>query len=165
MPFTPYHIGPHLLLGLALIVFIDIPTFILANVVTDIQPLLVIMGFMSPPVHGFSHTFVGGGIIGLILGIISMPFIPFYRRIFKFTRLPYNTSKITIVISAILGCWFHVITDAPIYADIEPLFPFFDNPVKESLSYHFVTKFCLACFPPALILLLLIMRRHSKKAQ
>lgn len=164
MPFTPYHIGPHLLMGLIFIPFIDIPTFILANVAVDLQPLLVMLGYIGPPLHGISHTFLGGTVIGIVLGIISIPLIPLYKTIFHRMKLPYNTTRLTIIISAILGAWFHVITDAPIYSDIEPLYPFFDNPVRQTLSYHFVAKFCLACFPPAFILLVFIWIKHSKKA-
>ena len=163
MPFTPYHIGPHLLLGLVLIGVIDIPTFILANVAVDLEPLFVMMGYIDGPLHGLSHTFIGSLGLGLVLGVISIPLIPLYKSIFERLKLPYNTTKLTIVISAILGCWFHVITDAPIYSDIEPFYPLFDNPVKESLSYHFVAKFCLACFPLAFILLIIRIRNFRKK--
>lgn len=153
MPFTPYHFGPHLLVGLIFIKFLDIPTFLASNILVDLQPLLVLAGWMEPPLHGISHTFLGATVIGLILGIISIPFMKYYTRIYSFFNLKYSITKFSIILSGILGAWFHVITDTPIYDDINPFYPLFANPVKESLTYHFVANFCLVCFIPALALL------------
>ena len=42
MLFTPYHFGPGLLIGLVFLSFIDIPTFLTANLIVDIEPFLVL---------------------------------------------------------------------------------------------------------------------------
>jgi len=40
MPFTPFHLGPALLLGLMLSKYIDLATFLFANILVDLEPLL-----------------------------------------------------------------------------------------------------------------------------
>ena len=41
MPFTPYHFGPSGFFGLALKKWIDLPVFLLANVIIDVEVLLI----------------------------------------------------------------------------------------------------------------------------
>lgn len=43
MPFTLYHLGPSLGLGLPLRKYVHAPTFILANVIVDVEPFLVLV--------------------------------------------------------------------------------------------------------------------------
>ena len=42
MPFTPFHLGPGLLLGLLLLSYVDLPTFLLASVIVDVEPFLAL---------------------------------------------------------------------------------------------------------------------------
>jgi len=42
MPFTPYHLGPGLFVGLLFLGFIDFPTFLVASVIVDMEPFLVL---------------------------------------------------------------------------------------------------------------------------
>ncbi len=39
MPFTPFHFGPSAVIALPLNRYIDIPTFLLANIAVDIEPI------------------------------------------------------------------------------------------------------------------------------
>jgi len=51
MPFTPFHLGPALTIGLPLRRFIHAPTFIVANVIVDVEPFLVMvlgLNYRSP---------------------------------------------------------------------------------------------------------------------
>ena len=56
MPFTPFHIGPHATVGLALQNYIDVPVFITANVAVDLEPLFVILFKPDYPLHGYFHS-------------------------------------------------------------------------------------------------------------
>ena len=49
MPFTPYHLGPRLFVGLLFLGFIDFPTFIVANVIVGGEPFLVLTLSMNYP--------------------------------------------------------------------------------------------------------------------
>jgi len=143
MPFTPLHFGWHGLVGALSFRHLCFPTFLLANIVVDIQPLLVLLGLINTPLHGISHSLLGSAVICFIFGIICIPVTPYYERYFKSKKLQYKKSNSKTIISAILGGWFHVITDAPIYSDLQPLFPYAHNPVKQTLSYSFVSHICI----------------------
>ena len=41
MPFTPYHVGPSGFVGLVFGKWIDLPVFVLANVIVDVEVLAV----------------------------------------------------------------------------------------------------------------------------
>ena len=62
MPFTPFHFGPSATIAFPLRGKIDIPVFILANVAIGIEPLTVMILNLSYPLHGYAHSFLGGGL-------------------------------------------------------------------------------------------------------
>ena len=72
MPFTPLHLGPALLFGLLFLGFIDFPTFLVANVIVDIEPFLVLALNLNYPLHGFFHSFLGGTLIAILLAFIML---------------------------------------------------------------------------------------------
>ena len=43
MPFTPFHFGAHACIAIPLRKIIDIPVFILSNIIIDIEPLIVMI--------------------------------------------------------------------------------------------------------------------------
>ena len=65
MPFTPYHPGPGLFVGLLFLGFIDFPTFLVASVIVDVEPLLVLAFNLNYPLHGFFHSFLGGTLVAV----------------------------------------------------------------------------------------------------
>jgi hypothetical protein len=69
MPFTSYHLGPGLMVGLLFLNFIDFPTFLVASVIVDIEPFIVLFFNLDYPLHGFFHSFLGGTIVALLLTI------------------------------------------------------------------------------------------------
>ena len=88
MPFTPFHFGPGLLFGLLLLSYIDFPTFLLANVIIDIEPILVLSLKLNYPLHGILHSFLGGIIFSFLLAaraclnmsiLIPVTFLPFHK--------------------------------------------------------------------------------------
>ena len=74
MPFTPYHFGAHACASLPFRHQLDVPVFIAANVVIDLEPLLVLGLHLDYPVHGYAHTLLFGGAIGLGFGALAYPF-------------------------------------------------------------------------------------------
>ncbi|MCK4239253.1 MAG: hydrolase, partial [Candidatus Lokiarchaeota archaeon] len=70
MPLTPFHLGPGLLIGLILLNFIDFPTFLIASVIVDVEPFIVILFDLDYPLHGFCHSFLGGTIIAFLLAAV-----------------------------------------------------------------------------------------------
>jgi len=61
MPFTLFHLGP----GLLLLTYVDFPTFLVASVIVDIEPFLVLTLDLNYPLHGFLHPFLGGEVLSV----------------------------------------------------------------------------------------------------
>jgi membrane-bound metal-dependent hydrolase YbcI (DUF457 family) len=115
MPFTFFHYGPALFVGLIVLSYINLPTLIIATTVVDIEPLLVQVLKLDAPHHGLTHTFLGGALIATALAVIMC-------------RLMSKEKKSKIWIASITGIFLHVLVDAPMYDDIRPFYPFDINP-------------------------------------
>ena len=72
MPFTPYHFGPSGFVGLVFRRWIDVPVFVAANVLIDLE--VPADHFIQPgwPVHQVwhFHTLLVGGLAGAVLGAV-----------------------------------------------------------------------------------------------
>lgn len=128
MPFTPFHLGPALLLGVLLYRWVDLPTLFVSSIIIDIRAALVVFGPLDPPIHGILTTFAGGTVIAILLtaAISSLP-----RSIdqwLEYGRLTDRVSRRAIVIGAILGVYSHVLLDSILYTDARPFYPLTWNP-------------------------------------
>jgi hypothetical protein len=136
MPFTPFHLGPALCLGIPLRNYIHAPTFILANVILDIEPLLVLVMGLNYPLHGYFHTFIAAFGIGVAFGLVmfflerTMP--PVYRTVLLEPQTTFK--KPQFIVAGVLGTMLHVLFDAPLYWDIKPFYPLTANPLYGSVS-------------------------------
>jgi len=145
MPFTPFHFGPAIGLGLPLRKYLHVPTFMVANVIIDVEPLLVLVLGLNYPLHGYLHTFFFAFLTGLALGYIMFFIDRFLHSIYKILMLvPEENQNIkTFMVTGILGAIFHVLLDSPLYGDIHPLFPLAQNPFyNPNLSLEVYT-FCV----------------------
>jgi len=77
MPFTPYYLGPCLVIWLPLKKVMHMPTFVLATVVLDVEPLSVLLLGLNYPLHGFIHTFFTAFLVGAGLGCLMLTVEPF----------------------------------------------------------------------------------------
>ena len=96
MPFTPFHFGPALGFGLPLRRYIHLPTFIVANVIVDLEPFLVIvLGLIGKyPLHGYLHTFILAFPLGIALAYVMFLLEGFFQPIYKALLLkPERTNK------------------------------------------------------------------------
>ncbi len=162
MPFTPFHFGAHASIALPLNKKINSLVFILANVIIDIEPLLVIVFNFSYPLHGYAHTFIGASIIGGIWGIVAYQFKPIFEKILKILKLPPIFSMKQYILSGISGALLHVLFDAPLYADIKPFDPIKINPLYGLISNALMYKMCSLLFIPAVILYFWSVNRYRK---
>ena len=157
MPFTPFHFGPSACLALPFKKYLDLPAFVLANVIVDLEPLFVILfGIEIYPLHGYCHTFLFGSFIGFLWGILAFSLRKYFHFFMSEIRLHYDTNFLKIVISSILGIWFHILLDAPLYSDIKPFYPIIKNPLYGLISTEEIYIYCLLSFIPAFIFYLLI---------
>jgi len=131
MPFTPLHLGPALALGLSFRKYIHLPTFIIANVIVDIEPFLVLVLRLNYPLHGYLHTFVFASVLGLALSYVMFKLEKFlnslYRSLLLVPQKLFNFRAFAI--AGILGTIIHILLDSPLYMDIRPFYPLNINPL------------------------------------
>lgn len=142
MPFTPFHLGPGLLLGLLALRWLDLPTVLVASVLVDIRAALVFFDVLTGPLHGPFHTFLGATLLGVVLIAVSLPVRPTLDSVLAWFRLPQEPSVTRIVAGACVGVWLHIVLDAILYADMAPLAPLSGNPLLGLIG---VTAVYIAC--------------------
>ena len=163
MPFTPYHFGPSACIALPLRKYIDIPVFILANVVIDFEPLAVILLDLNYPLHGYFHTFLVGTVVALVWGLIAYSGKIILQRLMKLFHVSYETNLGKMLLSATLGIWFHILLDGQLYTDIQPFWPLKANPLYGLLCYNTVYLICKISFIPAFVLYIIAVASHVRK--
>jgi hypothetical protein len=143
MPFTPYHFGPGLLLGVVLFPFVDISTMMIASVVLDIEPIAVIfLGFPSP-LHGFLHSYLGATLVAIILSLVIWPMRDSLNSIVSLFGLHQESSLRHIIPASFIGAYFHVFLDSFIYPEMNPFYPLIGNPFIGALPVAFVYSSCV----------------------
>jgi len=147
MPFTPYHFGPSGFIGLVFRRYIDIPVFVLVNVIVDIE-VLFSDGY---PVHGYCHTLLVGAVVGVIWAVAAYPLRHLFKRAMQILRIPYQTGFWKMVVSGVLGAWLHVAIDGIYHWDVRMFWPSKAKPLYELLSKGQVETICIAFFFAALI--------------
>lgn len=142
MPFTPFHMGPGLLLKALLQGSFSLMVFGWTQVIMDIQPLVVMLTD-SGHLHGFTHTFVGATLIGVACALTGKYAAEFGMRFIGEARyLPISWPVATV--SAFIGSYSHVLLDAVMHADLEPFAPFtLSNPFLGWLSMQALHQLCL----------------------
>jgi hypothetical protein len=164
MPFTPFHFGPGACVSLPLNRHLDLPVFLLANVALDVEPLLVMTLDLSYPLHGCAHTLIGGAVVGAALGLISYPFRGVIADGMALLCIPYIPSRARMLLSGVLGAWFHILLDAPLYTDIRPFRPLAKNPLFGLVSSDMLYTACAYLFiPAALFYLMIVLVRNRRR--
>ena len=152
MPFTPLHLGPALLVALIMYPLLDIPTFLLASVIIDFEPLIILIIGLPQPLHGQYHSLTLGIVPALFVGIIMYFVKSFTNPLMVRFKLP-QTSRIRVyLLSAFTGVWLHVITDALMYQDINLAYPLSGNPLLGILETSLVIRISLLAFPMSFII-------------
>jgi len=158
MPFTPYHFGPSGFFGLVFKKFIDLPVFVLASVIVDIEVLF----YNRWPVHRYVHTLLIGAGVGLLWGLLAYPLKGLFGKLMNLFRLPYKPSLWKMLISGLLGVWFHVLIDSIYHWDVRIFWPSRARPLHNLLSQQQVRLVCLAFWCAAVILYVIIIVRAKK---
>jgi membrane-bound metal-dependent hydrolase YbcI (DUF457 family) len=151
MPFTPYHLGPSAFLGLTLRKWLDVPVFVLANVVVDVEVLVIKLLGLGWPFHRYTHTLLLGAIAGAIWGIAAYPLRHTLGKIMQMLRIPYQTGFRKMVVSGVLGVWLHVVIDAIYHPDVRIFWPSRAKPLYELISQGWVKAICVGSFVAAAI--------------
>jgi membrane-bound metal-dependent hydrolase YbcI (DUF457 family) len=169
MPFTPYHFGPSGFIGLALRKWIDVPVFILANVVVDVEVLAVMFFRLGPPYHRYGHTLLIGGIVGAIWGAAAYRLRPLFEEIMGALHIPYRPRFRTMVISGVLGVWLHVLIDGAYHHDVKVFWPSKTQWLWATAMSHVskgqIRMICLGFFVAAFIPYALAVVSYGKRSR
>lgn len=162
MPFTPYHLGPALAFGLPFRRFIHTPTFIIANLIVDVEPFIILMFNFNLPLHWILHSLWGATLLGLLTAWIMYLLKEHFETAFKTLKLKcksYLPFK-SYVVAGVSGAIFHVMLDYPLYRDIKPLYPLTYNPLYNPAITGFIYRFCTYAFIVGLLEYIIILLKR-----
>jgi len=145
MPFTPFHMGPGILIKGLLQGSFSLMVFGWAQIIMDVQPLIVLITGEGH-LHGFSHTYIGATLLAILAALTGKYLSEFGLLILGISKKD-NPIKITwfvVYLSAFIGTFSHVVIDSIMHNDIEPFFPFFNtNGLLGLLSVSDLHKLCI----------------------
>lgn len=162
MPFTPYHFGPSGFIGLALRKWLDFPVFVLANVIVDLEVLIISNLALGYPIHRYIHTLLIGAVAGILWALAAWPLRNLFKMIMQALRISYQTSFLKMLVSGVLGVWLHVVIDAIYHWDVRIFWPSKVKPLYALLNKRQTENICLVFFIAAVVLWVVSMISYSK---
>lgn len=144
MPFTPFHMGPGILVKALLRGSFSLMVFGWAQIIQDIQPLVVLITGEGR-LHGFTHTFVGATLLGIFSALTGKGMSEWGLRIlFGPVRGAVSIAWWVVWLSAFTGTYSHILLDGIMHLDMTPLQPFSNhNPLLGLISVSALHKLCV----------------------
>ncbi len=163
MPFTPYHFGPSGFIGLIFRKWLDIPVFVLANVIVDLEVLVINFLGVGWPIHRYVHTLLIGAAAGIIWALAAWQLRNIFKKIMQILRIPYKPSLLKMLVSGVLGIWLHVVIDAIYHWDVCLFWPNKRiKPLYALVSKQQVEVICLVFLLAAVIPYVIAVLSYSK---
>ncbi len=131
MPFTPFHMGPALALKAASGRHFSVLVFGIAQVAMDIEPLVGMIRQASV-LHGWSHSYVGATIIGILVALLAPPLcriiltrwnVELAHHGVGWLGSPAGIGWVPSATGAFVGTYSHVVLDSIMHSDMTPLSP------------------------------------------
>ncbi len=128
MPFTPFHMGPGILIKALLQGSFSLMVFGWSQIIMDVQPLFVLITGEGH-LHGFSHTYVGATLLAIFSALTGKYLLEIGLNIIGISnkQSPVKITWPVSVVSAFIGTFSHVALDSIMHNDIEPLYPFSES--------------------------------------
>ena len=123
MPFTPHHFGPSGFIGLVFRKWLDVPVFVLANVIVDVEVLVILLFNIGGTRHRYCHTLLIGAVVGALWGLAAYLLRNLFSKLMYLFCIPYKSNLRKMVISGILGVWLHILIDGAYHFDVKILWP------------------------------------------
>lgn len=145
MPFTPFHMGPGILIKAFLQGSFSLMVFGWAQIVMDLQPLFVLLTGEGH-LHGFSHTYLGATLLAIFSTLSGKYLSELGLKILVIAK-KNNPIQITWWVasgSAFIGTYTHVALDSIMHSDVEPFYPLSQtNNLIRLISVGELHQFCL----------------------
>ena len=152
MPFTPFHLGSALLIGLLLLSYVDFATIMISSVIVDLEPLCIVVFRLQMPLHGFFHTYLGGTFLVILTAVAVYLLKGYLSKILACFRIQQSSSFKNILYTSLFGVYFHILLDSFLYGEMNPFYPLTGNPFLGVLSSAAVYEFCTVSFIAGFIL-------------
>ena len=146
MPFTPFHLGPALLISLLLFSHLDFVSFMVSSVVVDVEPLCILVFRLHIPLHGFFHTYLGATILSTLTAVGVYFLRSWLSKVLEWFKIKQKPSFKKMLYTSILGAYFHIFLDSFLYAEMELFYPLPGNPFLGVLGFGAVYEFCTVSF-------------------
>jgi hypothetical protein len=163
LPFTPFHWGISILFQ-ALLIFLDPIALFIGSIIPDIEGITAwfILPGRGLPLHGPLHSFTGAFFLALLTGICSWfcfkYMFPYLAEKFQL-NLPFSLPNYSLkcsILSAGLGTFSHIILDAPLYSEMDLLYPLgVGNPLYDTVPGPLVYSICVFGFIIGSIILII----------
>ena len=124
MPFTPFHMGPGILIKALLQGGFSLMVFGWAQIVMDIQPLVVLLTGEGH-LHGFSHTYAGATLLAIFSALSGKYLSELGLKLMDISKKnnPIQITWWVAFVSAFIGTYTHVALDSIMHSDVEPFYP------------------------------------------
>ncbi len=144
MPFTPFHMGPGILIKSLFHGGFSLMIFGWSQIIMDIQPLIVLITGEGH-LHGFSHTYIGALLLASVSAISGRYLAPLGLYLLGVNKnYSMSISWKVAVYSALIGTFTHIILDSIMHADMQPFFPFdLDNNLLGVMSVEALHQLCI----------------------
>ena len=123
MLFTPYHLGPSRFIGLIFRKWIDVPVFVLANVIIDLEVLFMLAFRLGWPSHRYLRALLFGALAGALWGVAAYPLRQAFGGAVRLLRLSYEPTRRKMIISGMLGACVHVLMGGAYHHDATVFWP------------------------------------------
>ncbi|TVZ38121.1 hypothetical protein P886_2474 [Alteromonadaceae bacterium 2753L.S.0a.02] len=146
MPFTPFHMGPGILIKALLQGSFSLMVFGWAQIIMDIQPLVVLLTGEGH-LHGFSHTYLGASLLVILAALSGKYLGEFGLLLLRMESLRgIHISWPVAAVSALIGTFSHVLLDSLMHGDLLPFAPWSDNnPFLHWMTIKQLHQLCLSC--------------------
>jgi hypothetical protein len=125
--------------------YVHVPTFILASVILDVEPFLVLFFGLRYPLHGYLHTLFLAFFVGFVLGYTMFLLERFLHPIYKAFQLESDgmLNLKSFLVAGVSGTVLHVLLGSPLYDDIHPFYLLTVNPLYNPALSLEIYSFCV----------------------
>jgi len=154
MPFTPFHLGPGAAFKAAGGSRFSFLVFGFSQVLIDIEVLVRIIR-RDEVLHGYSHTYLGATVVGVVSLVVGKPICELAARAWNAALeltttglsqlyLPKKIGWGAAAIAAFAGGYSHIVLDSIMHPDMRPWAPWADgNGLLQFVSVGYLHDLCV----------------------
>jgi membrane-bound metal-dependent hydrolase YbcI (DUF457 family) len=111
----------------------------------------VTTALLGRPMHSYAHTLLIGAVVGIVWALAAYPARPLFAKLMQILYIPYKTNFRKMLVSGVLGVWFHVLIDGIYHGDVRMFWPSNAKPLFNIIPHGWMRPICVIFFFAALI--------------